>query len=113
MSSISSITSTNNQNGINLMVQDFQAIGSALQSGNLSSAKGAVSNFQTILQSVSQASASSSSQPFGANTKANTDYQNLLASLQSGNLTVAQTAFNSLTTDLLASGPTQTQSAAS
>lgn len=110
MSSISSTTSTTTQSGISSLVQEFEAIGNALQSGNTSSATGVLNNFQSILQSVSQ---SSSSQPFGPNTQANTDYATLLSSLQSGNLSVAQTAFSSLTTDLLASAATQTPGASS
>ncbi|MGO8763999.1 MAG: hypothetical protein ACLQSR_02555 [Limisphaerales bacterium] len=103
MSSISSISSTTNlyqpanQNVGGQFVQDFQAIGSALQSGNLSTAQSALAAFQQDLQGNSQ---TTSSQPFGTNTKANSDYQNLVTSLQSGDLTNAKQDFTSLQTDL-------------
>jgi outer membrane protein assembly factor BamD (BamD/ComL family) len=103
MSSISSISSatnpyqTTNQNNIGQFVQDFKAIGSALQSGNLSTAQSALATFQQALPGNSQ---TSSSQPFGSNTQANTAYQSLTTALQSGNLSTAQQAFASLQTDL-------------
>jgi hypothetical protein len=105
MSSISSVSSTTNlyqpanQNGFGQFVQDFQAIGSALQSGDLSTAQSALATFQQDLQGNSQ---TSSSQPFGKNSQANSDYQNLVSALQSGNLSNAQQAFASLQTDLKA-----------
>jgi hypothetical protein len=100
MSSISGVSSATNpyQTGVNQFVQDFQAIGSALQSGSLASAQSAVTTFQQYLQSSS--SQSSSTQPFGKNSKANSDYQSLVGALQSGNLTSAQQAYSSLQTDL-------------
>jgi len=103
MSSISSVSSTTNlyqptnQNGFGQFVQDFQAIGSALQSGDLSTAQSALATFQQDLQGNSQ---TSSIQPFGKNSQANSDYQNLVSALQSGNLSNAQQAFASLQTDL-------------
>ena len=106
MSSISGISSTTNpylstnQNDLSQSIKDFQAIGSALQSGNLTNAQSALSAFQQDLQGSSQ---SSSSQPFGTNTKANSDFQTLVSSLQSGNLSNAQQAFSSLQTDLKSS----------
>ena len=105
MSSISSVSSTTNlyqptnQNGYGQFIQDFQAIGSALQSGDLSSAQSALATFQQNLQGNSQ---TTSSQPFGQNSQANSDYQNLVSALQSGNLSNAQQAFASLQTDLKA-----------
>lgn len=108
MSSISSLSAiTNpyqpfNQSGFGQFGQDFQAIGSALQSGNLTQAQTALATFQQELQGNSQSSSSSSSssQPFGSNSQANSDYQTLVSSLQSGNLSNAQKAFSSLQTDL-------------
>jgi ribosomal protein S20 len=79
------------------MAQEFQAIGSALQSGNISSAQNALTTFQQELQRTSQTAAS---QPFGQNTQANTDYQNLTSAVQSGNLATAQQSFSSLQSDL-------------
>lgn len=109
MSSISGISSNTNQyppssqNGFGQVVQDFQAIGTALQSGSLSSAQNALATFQQAVQPNSQAS---SSQPFGSNTQANSDYQNLVGALQSGNLSTAQQAFSSLQTDLKSTSST-------
>jgi hypothetical protein len=103
MSSISSVTSayspyqTTNQNSFAQIIQDFKSIGGALKSGNVSAAQTALSAFQQDLQSNSQ---TSSTQPFGNNTQANTDYQSLVSGLQSGNLSSAQKAFASLQTDL-------------
>jgi DNA-binding FadR family transcriptional regulator len=105
MSSISSVSSTTNpypsasQSGFGQLVQDFKSLGSALQSGDLSTAQSALAAVQQALQGNSQAS---SSQPFGKNSQANTDYQTLASALQSGDLAGAQKAFASLQTDLKA-----------
>ena len=103
MNTISSVSSSTHtyQSSTNQFGQDFQAIGSALQSGNLASAQGALNTFQQFLQANSTTSAS---QPFGKNGQANSDYQNLVTALQSGNLTSAQQAYSSLQTDLKAAG---------
>jgi len=103
MSAIASVSSTSNpyqtsnQSGMGQIVQDFNSIGSALQSGNVSDAQTALSSFQQDLQSNPQLS---SSQPFGDNSQANTKYQGLVSSLQSGNLSSAQKAFSTLQTYL-------------
>lgn len=105
MSSISSVLSSNpayqnyNTSNVQQTVQDFQALGSALQSGDVSSAQSALTTFQQALATATN-SQSSSSQPFGKNSQANTDYQSLASALQSGNLTTAQQAFSRLQTDL-------------
>jgi outer membrane protein assembly factor BamD (BamD/ComL family) len=108
MSSISSVNSTTNpnqttnqQSGYTQIAQNFQAIGSSLQSGDLSSAQSALAALQQALQGNSQSnSQTSSSQPFGKNSQANKDYQNLTSALQSGNLSTAQKAYASLQNDL-------------
>lgn len=108
MSSISSVSSTTNpyayqttsQNSFSQIAQDFQAVGSALQSGDLSAAQSALTTFQQALQGSSSQSSNTNSQPFGKNSSANTDFQNLTSALQSGNLSGAQKAFASLQTDL-------------
>jgi hypothetical protein len=103
MSSVSSVTSATNPNQttnpsvLGKIVQDFKAIGSALQSGNLSTAQSALTAFQQALQGSSQ---TSTTQPFGSNTQANTDFQSLVSALKSGDLSSAQKAFASLQTDL-------------
>jgi hypothetical protein len=120
MSSISSVASatnpyqTTNQTSYGQSFKDFQAIGSALQSGNLSAAQSALAAFQQNLQSNPPSAASSSSSsstaatsgPFGSNTQANTDLQSLTSALQSGNTAQAQQAFTSLQTDLKGSQKT-------
>jgi hypothetical protein len=66
-------------------------IGSKLKSGNLSAAQTAFSTYQQSVEGNS---------PFGMNSQANTDYQNLMADLQSGDLSAAQKDFVRLQTDL-------------
>ena len=95
--------------GANPVVQDFNAIGSALQSGNLSNAQSALSTFQKVLQN---SSPTSPNQPFGKNTQANMDYQSLTSDLQSGNLSGAQKAFSSLQKDLTPTQSTQSSQSA-
>jgi DNA-binding FadR family transcriptional regulator len=106
MSSVASVSSSTNpyqtsQSNFAQFMQDFKAIGSALQSGNLSSAQSALAAFQKDLQGNSQSSTSSTTnQPFGKNSQANTDYQSLVTALQSGDTAGAQKAFTSLQSDL-------------
>jgi hypothetical protein len=107
MSSISSVDSTPNppqtanQSGFAQIAKSFQAIGSALQSGDVSSAQSALAAFQQALQGNSQSNPqTATNQPFGKNSQANTDYQNLTSALQSGNLANAQKAYASLQNDL-------------
>jgi hypothetical protein len=107
MSSISGTSSATNSyqatnlNAFTQFVNDFNAIGSALQSGNLSDAQSALATFQQDLPGNSQ---SSTSQPFGNNTQANADYQSLVSALKSGNLPDAQKAYTSLQNDLQGTG---------
>jgi hypothetical protein len=109
MSSISSVSSatspyqTTNQTGPSQLIQDFNAVGSALQSGDLSSAQSALATLQQNLPTTSQTSAT---QPFGNNGQANTDYQSLTTALQTGNLSGAQKAYASLQKDLQGAGKT-------
>lgn len=107
MSTISSITATTDpsQTGaethFSQLAKSFQAIGSALQSGDLSSAQSALANFEQAIPGTSQSkSQSKTSQPFGQNSQANSDYKNLTDALQSGNLSTAQKAYASLQNDL-------------
>lgn len=105
MSSISSASAgTNpylatNQNAFVQFVNDFNAIGNALQSGDVSAAQSALATFQKNLPGGSQ-------QPFGSNSAANTDFNNLSSALQSGNLSGAKQAFANLQTDLEGGGKT-------
>jgi len=105
MSNISSVSPSNsnypvtNQNSYDQSFQDLKAIGTALQSGDLTGAQSALTGFQQSLSGNSQASASS---PFGKNTQANKDYQALSSALQSGDQAGAQKAYASLQSDLKA-----------
>jgi hypothetical protein len=109
MSAISSLSpgtnsyATSSQNDVAQFIQDFNAVGSALQSGSVSDAQSALATLQQNLPGNSTASAS---QPFGRNSAANTDYQNLTSALQSSNLSGAQQAFASLQKDLQGTGKT-------
>jgi hypothetical protein len=107
MSSIAAISGISNainpylmnstQPAPNQTLQDFQAIGNALLSGNLASAQTALSTFQ---QHFAAAGAQAPVLPFGNNDVANGHYQNLITALRSANLTGAQTAFAALQTDM-------------
>jgi DNA-binding FadR family transcriptional regulator len=66
--------------------EDLQGVGSALQSGNLSSALSAVTSIQTS--------------SFGSNSQATSDYQSLVTALQTGNISAAQQAYAALNADL-------------
>ena len=104
MSPVTNPYQTNYQAGYGQMVQNFDAVGSALQSGDLATAQSALTTFQ---QALPGSSSTSASQPFGKNSQANTDYQSLTSSLQSGNLASAQKAFTSLQKDLKPAQSTQ------
>jgi hypothetical protein len=103
-SGANSVTGPNQQpyrNGFSQTLDAFNSIGNALNAGNLSSAQSALAAFEQDTQGSSQ---SSSNNPFGSNTKANSDFQNLTGALQSGDLSGAQTAFANLQKDLQANG---------
>jgi hypothetical protein len=110
ISSVSSATSPQaaNQNQVNQLAKSFNAIGSALQSGDVSNAQSALTTFQQALQSSSQ---TTDKQPFGKNAMANMDYQSLTNDLQSGDLAGAQKAFTSLQNDLTSPSTQSVQSA--
>jgi ribosomal protein S20 len=74
---------------------DFQALGSALQSGDLTGAQAAFAALQRDLQGAGQTQAQS-----GVQSAAQSDYQNLASALQSGDLSSAQKAFAALQQDL-------------
>ena len=105
---VSSVSSTTNpyyqsvnQTSFKQRQQDLQALSSALQSNDLTSAQTAFATLQQNVQGTTQTSQTSqTNQPFGQNTQANTDYQSLQSALQSNDLAGAQKAFSSLTQDL-------------
>ncbi|MGD0816435.1 MAG: hypothetical protein ABSA83_22825 [Verrucomicrobiota bacterium] len=89
-----------NLNAFTQFVNDFNAIGSALQSGNLADAQSTLAEFQQDLPGQSQ----TPNQPFGNDTQANTDYQKLAGALNAGNLAVARQAYAGLQNDLQGTG---------
>src|SRR5271167_4150649 len=97
MSSISSVSSVRNQDQVNRVAQDFQAIGKALQSGDLATAQTGLATFQQALQHISPVDPQTlATQPFGANSQANADYLNLASAVHSGDLAGARKDFASL-----------------
>jgi len=101
ISSGSSPYSANGSSAMNQRMKDFQALGQALQSGNLTSAQSA---FAALQQNLSQTSQSSSGQgPLAANSAASKDVQSIQSALQSGDISGAQKAFTQLKTDLQSS----------
>ncbi len=104
MSNISSVSNPNpmypaSQNSMGQSFTDFKAIGTALQSGDLTSAQSALATFQQSLPGGAQGSSTS---PFGQNSQANKDYQALSTALQSGDAAGANKAYASLQSDLKA-----------
>ena len=78
--------------------QDFKALQTALQSGDLSSAQQAFSALQHDMPRLAQsANATSQTSPVS---QLSQDFQSLQSALQSGDLSSAQQAFASLTQDL-------------
>jgi len=105
MSTVSGLSSTDlyssyssaNQSGASQLFQNLNALGTALQSGDPSTAQSALSTLQTTVSSNAQGS---TSQPFGNNTAANSDYNTLVNAVNSGNTTDAQSALTKLKADL-------------
>jgi len=76
------------------LLQKLKALGTAIKSGDTSSAQSALSTLQQAVAGTSQAPAST--QPFGTNAAANTDYTNLVSDIGSGNLAAAQSDLSKL-----------------
>ncbi len=74
---------------------DFQNLGQALQSGNLTAAQSAFAALQKDYQSQNSQSTSTS----GANSPVSSDLTTLANALNTGNLTTAQAAFSQLQKD--------------
>ena len=111
---VSSVSSTTNQyqntvqDGFTQAFQDFKGIGTALQSGNLTSAQSALTTFQQDLQNSSQTSQKNPlSQLFSNNNTLNNDLTALQTALKSNDAAGAQTAFKTLTQDMQSSMKTQ------
>jgi outer membrane protein assembly factor BamD (BamD/ComL family) len=93
MSSITSLTSATSSAGLNQLMQDFQTVTSALQKGDLSTAKTAAAALQKDFQ------ASPLAASLGKNSPVGKDFQTMLASLQAGDYSSAEKAFASLEAD--------------
>ena len=102
MSSVSGISSNSSryqvnwQNSVNQWQQDFDNLGSALQSGNLSQAQTA---YSALVQNTPSNSQAQNSQQSGTSS-IGADFIALGQALQSGNLTETQTAYAQLQQDI-------------
>ena len=85
--SITGISSSNFQNNINEIQQEFQQLGKDLQSGNLSAAQ---SDFATLQQEGPQSSSAQSNNPIAQ------EFQKLAQDLKSGNLSAAQQDYKTI-----------------
>lgn len=107
----SSIGSTRNPyqtsatDGFNQLFQDFSGIGSALQTGNLTTAQTALASFQSDLQSAS--GNNELSNLFNNNPTLNNDLTTLQNALTSNNASSAKTAFKTLLQDVQSAMKTQ------
>jgi len=108
-----SINSLNNyysssyaQNNASAAQTDFQNLGQALQSGNISAAQTAFAALQETYQGQSPASSSSSSSSQSPSTSnpITTDLNALASALSSGNLSTAQSAYTQLQKDMQTQG---------
>ena len=88
--------------------QDFQDLGTALQSGNIANAQ---QDFQSLMQGLSGSSSAAVASSTGSSSTSGTslsqDLTALGSALQSGNLTAAQQAFQTLTQGLQSLQQTQ------
>ena len=88
----------NVQTGFQQQIQDFKALASALQSGDLSAAQTAFAAFQKDIQGNSQSPQAAALSD--SNSQLGKDFQALQSALQSGDLSSAQQAFATLQQDL-------------
>jgi ribosomal protein S20 len=84
--------------GFKPQIQDFKALQSALQSGDLSGAQSAFASLQKAMQNKSQAAGANN--PSSQNSQLGNDMQSLQSALQGGDLSAAQKAFASLQQDM-------------
>ena len=82
---------TSVQSSFNQRAQDFKALQTALQSGDVTSAQQAFASMQKDMQNSSQA-AGATSNPSGQSSQISTDFGTLQSALQSGDLSGAQSA---------------------
>jgi hypothetical protein len=91
------------QNNFKKRAQDFKALQSALQSGDLTSAQQAFSSLLKDQQGSTQAATPASSTS-GQTSPLQNDFQALQSALQSGDLSGAQSAFATLKQDIQSAG---------
>jgi len=94
---------TSVQSSFKQRAQDFKALQTALQSGDMTSAQQAFASLQKDMPKSSQA-AGTTSNPAGQPGQIGTDYQSLQSALQSGDLSGAQSAFATLKQDMQGTG---------
>jgi len=82
--------------------QDFQALKSALQSNNLTSASQAFTSLQQMIQNASQSAGGKS--PFAVNSPIGNDFQAVGTALSSGDLSAAKHAFAAFRQDIKIAG---------
>jgi len=102
VSSAASLYQTETQSPWKQRAQDFKALQSALQTGDLSGAQQAFATLQKDLPSSAPTTKPSSSS--SQSTPASKDFQALQSALSSGDLSGAQQAFASLKQDLQSAG---------
>ena len=110
VSSVNSATAqyqTSIRSGFKQRSQDFKALESSLQSGDLSGAQQAFAALQKDLPNSSQTTGATSSNASTPTSQLSTDFQALQSALQSGDLSGAQGAFATLQQDMQSAGATQ------
>jgi len=94
------------RSGFKQRSQDFKALESSLQSGDLTGAQQAFADLQKDLPNSSQTTAATSSNASAPTGQLGTDFQALQSALQAGDLSGAQGAFATLKQDMQSAGAT-------
>jgi hypothetical protein len=87
---------TDSTNGADPILNDFNAVGQALTSGDLAGAQSAFAQLKSDIQAVEQTAAGQPQSPGLAGKQVRQDYTQLASALASGDLTGAQSAFADL-----------------
>ena len=98
VSSVSSAQQPTSTDGFGQLFKDFKGIGSAIQSGDLTTAASALTSFQNDLQSTT--GKNPLSQLFNNNSTLSSDLTSLQNALKSNDPTAAQNAFKTLAKDM-------------
>jgi|ERR1035437_1083005 iron uptake system EfeUOB component EfeO/EfeM len=94
---------TSVQSSFKQRAQDFKALQTALQSGDVTTAQQAFASLQKDMQTSSKAAGATSNQS-SQTSQLGADFQTLQSALQSGDLSGAQSAFATLKQDLQSTG---------